>query len=165
MPECIVNGVVHWGQLEPQTILATICQGYPRAERPAPCDCVDAAGASAYANCLAGNTGGGGGGGGSKSASGGGGAGMPWYGVLLLVVSIIVVMLLAGLAYWKHTQKQMRDQVRGILAEYLRRADNPKSRGDAAAATWIFQGDASHVPGTCPWTTSAASPTGPRSSA
>ena len=119
MPECIVNGVVHWGQLEPQTILATICQGYPRAERPAPCDCVDAAGASAYANCLAGNTGGGGGGGGSKSASGGGGAGMPWYGVLLLVVSIIVVMLLAGLAYWKHTQKQMRDQVRGILAEYM----------------------------------------------
>ena len=44
---------------------------------------------------------------------------MPWYGVLMLVVSIVVVMLLAGLAYWKRTQRQMRDQVRGILAEYM----------------------------------------------
>merc|ERR1712094_162386 len=45
--------------------------------------------------------------------------GMPWYGVLMLVVSVVVLMLLAGLAYWKRTQRQMRDQVRGILAEYM----------------------------------------------
>jgi len=116
VPECLVNGEPHYGRLTPSDVLATICQGYAHGSEPQPCDCVDIASPAAYERCLA----------------DGGGApapaakrkevereGMPWYGVLLLVVAIVVVMLLAGLAYWKHTQKVMRDQVRGILAEYM----------------------------------------------
>lgn len=46
-------------------------------------------------------------------------------------------MLLAGLAYWKRTQRQMRDQVRGILAEYMPMEDlgealNPMNEPDSS---------------------------------
>ena len=98
-------------------MLATICQGYSHGDAPPPCDCVDIVGASAYEKCLA--DAGGPPPSSSKRKEVVENEGMPWYGVLLLVVAIVVVMLLAGLAYWKHTQKVMRDQVRGILAEYM----------------------------------------------
>ena len=117
VPECIVNGVVHYGSVDPPNILASICQGFPIQDRPPVCDC---ASDPRYDDCVANN--------GAAPASSSSSSskepvvehdGMPWYGVLMLVVSIVVVMLLAGLAYWKRTQRQMRDQVRGILAEYM----------------------------------------------
>lgn len=118
VPECIVNGVVHYGSVDPPNILASICQGFPIQDRPPVCDC---ASDPRYDDCVANN-------GAASAASGSSSSskdrvvehdGMPWYGVLMLVVSVVVVMLLAGLAYWKRTQRQMRDQVRGILAEYM----------------------------------------------
>mmetsp|Transcript_4710 Transcript_4710/g.11755 ORF Transcript_4710/g.11755 Transcript_4710/m.11755 type:complete len:531 (-) Transcript_4710:44-1636(-) len=118
VPECIVNGVVHYGSVDPPNILASICQGFPIQDRPPVCDC---ASDPRYDDCVANN--------GAAPVSSGSSSsskdrvvehdGMPWYGVLMLVVSVVVVMLLAGLAYWKRTQRQMRDQVRGILAEYM----------------------------------------------
>jgi hypothetical protein len=135
VPECIVNGVVHYGSVDPPTILASICQGFPLADRPPVCDCaID----SRYNDCVARN--------GAAPVAGGGSSskdpiiahdGMPWYGVLMLVVAIVVVMLLAGLAYWKRTQRQMRDQVRGILAEYMPMEDlgealNPMNEPDSS---------------------------------
>lgn len=119
VPECIVNGAVVWGALSPANVLSSVCHGYARDARPRACDCVEAAalgGGESYAACLAESIG-------DlvdhevehRVRS----SGLPWYGAFLLVVAIVVVMLLAGLAYWKHTQAQMRDQVRGILAEYM----------------------------------------------
>ena len=121
VPECIVNEAVLWGGLSPLNVLSTMCHGYARDALPKACDCVEAAalvGSDAYSKCLADSvapyvtptvtrT---------KTVEE---DGLPWYAVFLLVVAIVVVMLLAGLAYWKHTQQQMRDQVRGILAEYM----------------------------------------------
>ena len=120
VPECIVNGAVIWGALSVSNVLETICHGYSHGDQPKACQCVDTAGTAGderYANCLSDS--------GDNAHSGTSGqksvvqSGMPWWGVFLLFVSIIVVMLLAGLAYWKKTQQQMRDQVRGILAEYM----------------------------------------------
>lgn len=90
VPECIVNGVVHYGSVDPPTILASICQGFPLADRPAVCDCaID----SRYNDCVARN--------GAAPLAGGGSSskdpiiahdGMPWYGVLMLVVAIVVAV-------------------------------------------------------------------------
>ena len=42
-----------------------------------------------------------------------------WWAVLLIVAGVVAIMLLGGFVYWKRTQSQMREQVRGILAEYM----------------------------------------------
>jgi len=138
VPECIVNDAVVWGGLSPLNVLSTVCHGYARDALPPACDCVEAAAlvsSDAYAKCLADSvapyvtpevtkT--------KETVK----SGIPWYAVFLLVVAIVVVMLLAGLAYWKHTQAQMRDQVRGILAEYMPLEDlgtsNPIGLGGSA---------------------------------
>jgi len=118
VPECIINGQSVWGALTTANVLETICHGYSSGDEPEACDCLTfAANANdaAYTECLDGISAHKSSSSKSKPASGY----MPWWGVLFLVLTIIVVMLVAALVYWKKTQQQMRDQVRGILAEYM----------------------------------------------
>ncbi|KAJ1451971.1 hypothetical protein M885DRAFT_528392 [Pelagophyceae sp. CCMP2097] len=115
VPEVIVNGAIVWGRLDAATVLSAICHGFSRGDAPGACDCVDAApGSSAYAKCV--EDAAGGGGKGSKTVTR---TGVPWWGLFLAAVLVVVAGLVAALGYWKYTQQQMRDQVRGILAEYM----------------------------------------------
>ncbi|KAJ8603125.1 hypothetical protein CTAYLR_004573 [Chrysophaeum taylorii] len=142
VPECIINNQAIWGALSTQNVLETICHGYSTGDEPDACGCQSLAANTrdpSYLNCLA-----------DATTTPGStpqvyteksskktttSSSMPWWGVFLLVMSIILVMLLAGLAYWKKTQQQMRDQVRGILAEYMPLEDLGPSSTNAGPAT------------------------------
>lgn len=128
VPECIINNQAVWGALSTGNVLETICHGYSAGDEPGACDCQTLAANTKdarYKACLEDSVVYNNDPGitvkdGSKKKSVAGTAGyMPWWGVFLLVLSIVVVMLLGALFYWKKTQQQMRDQVRGILAEYM----------------------------------------------
>mmetsp|Transcript_23721 Transcript_23721/g.94074 ORF Transcript_23721/g.94074 Transcript_23721/m.94074 type:complete len:545 (+) Transcript_23721:65-1699(+) len=145
VPELIVNGKATWGALNVANVLSTICAGFSPGDEPQACECVDLAYAQTeYDQCLADAraslyvdpTTGNGGSYGSKSSKKDSSDGelIPWWGVFLLVVAIIVTMLIAGLVYWKKTQQQMRDQVRGILAEYMPLEDLGPSQQTATNA-------------------------------
>ena len=45
--------------------------------------------------------------------------GVPWWVVLVIVLVLLSSGGLFAFLYWRRTQQQMRDQVRGILAEYV----------------------------------------------
>jgi len=124
IPQCIVNNKGIVGAVDTANVLNAICEGFSDGDEPWACDCLpDVRFPEAYEDCIATrnhggqvtvdkkskkNT--------SDSSSGGG---IAWWAVLLICLCIILSMTAAGVVYWKSTQTQMRDQVRGILAEYL----------------------------------------------
>eukprot|EP00633_Aureoumbra_lagunensis_P000523 CAMPEP_0197292662 /NCGR_PEP_ID=MMETSP0890-20130614/24527_1 /TAXON_ID=44058 ORGANISM="Aureoumbra lagunensis, Strain CCMP1510" /NCGR_SAMPLE_ID=MMETSP0890 /ASSEMBLY_ACC=CAM_ASM_000533 /LENGTH=393 /DNA_ID=CAMNT_0042766767 /DNA_START=422 /DNA_END=1603 /DNA_ORIENTATION=- len=125
IPECIVNTKPIWGALTTANVLNSICQGFSAGDQPQACSCQDLTFASdEYNKCLSdarsslyptdndSNSG-------QVSKKTTTSNALPWWGVFLLIIAVICVMLLGGLIYWKKTQQQMRDQVRGILAEYM----------------------------------------------
>lgn len=121
VPECIINGQTIWGGVSTENVLKTICHGYSAGDEPGACECQSLASNTRdpnYGACLADSPTSVNKYGSKKSTTKDEGA-MPWWGVFLLVICIIVVMFIGALFYWKKTQQQMRDQVRGILAEYM----------------------------------------------
>lgn len=130
-PECFVNGQSIWGQLSTSNVLEIICRGYSSESQPDTCGCLsfaDNPDDARYKACLVDasfytsldgiptvdvvqSS--------SKKKSSPASDYMPWWAIFLLVDAIILVMFFAAFVYWKKTQQQMRDQVRGILAEYM----------------------------------------------
>ncbi len=114
VPSVFVNQVAMRGAISSSSVFNAICTGYLDGTYPDVCkkclNCNDLDG------CVkAGSCGGGGGGGGSNGGKG-------TVSTTTLIISLLVVVGVfgaGGFAYYKKTQKDMRDQVRGILAEYM----------------------------------------------
>merc|ERR1719198_2724677 len=126
-----------------ETVLGEICAGYSIDQKPGVCSCAGAASSNndAYNLCVERNM---------EKSGGDGGAvrvrgepeqtGVPIWGVFLIVVGVVGLMLLAMFIYWKRTQQQMRDQVRGILAEYMP-LDDDGVPGSSTTAQFNIQSD------------------------
>jgi len=121
IPECLVNTQQIVGGLDTANVLNAICEGFSDGDEPRACDCLpQVAFPAAYEDCISNLpevppvkstvTSG------SKKSQQ---SGLEWWAVVLVCLAVVFSMLVAGLFYWKTTQTHMRDQVRGILAEYM----------------------------------------------
>mmetsp|Transcript_19015 Transcript_19015/g.25054 ORF Transcript_19015/g.25054 Transcript_19015/m.25054 type:complete len:514 (+) Transcript_19015:117-1658(+) len=108
VPSVYVNNIVERGAVVSTAVLSTICAGYAAGTEPGICSCtgmtrdemmicIDQDGVKQTAKVT----------------------GISAGAVIGIIIAIVSVMTLAGLFYWRRTQSQMRDQVRGILAEYM----------------------------------------------
>ena len=118
IPQCIVNTKSIVGNVDTANVLNAICAGYSDGDEPWVCDCRPY-GTEAYQNCIANHE--------SPSKASKKSEttrttetpALAWWAVLLICFSIVISMFAAGVLYWKSSQTHMRDQVRGILAEYM----------------------------------------------
>jgi hypothetical protein len=111
VPSVYVNNVVQRGAVTSNSVFNMICSGFLDGTQPEICqECM-------YTNdmhkCVNG------GGSGNDSNGGGSGGGVSSGGLVVALIFVIAGLLGAGFYYYKKTQREMRDQVRGILAEYM----------------------------------------------
>jgi hypothetical protein len=113
IPTAFVNTAAIRGALTPTNIFTAICAGYKEGTTPAIClkcgACSDASACIDKGYCP---TSAGGGGSGS-------GAGVSTHTFLTSMFVICAAFLGVGIWQYKRTREEMRDQVRGILAEYM----------------------------------------------
>ncbi|CAM9511835.1 unnamed protein product [Chrysoparadoxa australica] len=121
LPTVYVNNIVERGGISAAAVMTTICAGYESGTAPDICKCAGQGNSLGVTNCV--ETWGG------KGFSGGGGISVPT--VFLIVLGIVGSMTGAGWVYYKRTQENMRDQVRGILAEYMPLEDQDEGGGRA----------------------------------
>jgi len=122
IPSVLVNQMKVFGSITATRVLTAICAGFMEGTEPSICICASSAinTAAALQTCVDDVTRhGGGGGGGGRHRGGGEDGGVPWWVVLLIVLLMLALGGLGAFLYWRRTQQQMRDQVRGILAEYM----------------------------------------------
>lgn len=124
IPSAFVNTAALRGGLTPTNVFTAICAGFSTGTAPPICEqcgtCIDAPGCVRAGYCKAGSING------APGASAGGVSTHTFATSLLLVV-----VLFSGLGVWhyKRTQDEMRDQVRGILADYLPLEDQEPGGG------------------------------------
>jgi hypothetical protein len=108
LPTAFVNTAAIRGALTVPNVFSAICAGYAQGTVPAICQ--KCAGCPDQAGCIANK-------GVCKQQGSSGGVSPHTFAVSML----FVIALFAGLGVWhyKKTREDMRDQVRGILAEYL----------------------------------------------
>lgn len=112
LPALYVDGVHARGRIDLPNILHMICAGFGPHDPPAVCTCGSQT-MPTIMECIRS-------GGISKiSLAGGSYSGMSFTSVLGLMIFICGTVAVAGYAYWRRTQSQMREQVRSILAEYM----------------------------------------------
>ncbi len=103
LPTAFVNTAAIRGQLTPTTVFHAICAGYAEGTKPAICDkcgsCSDSVACVQNGSCSSGQV--------STHTFG-------W--TIFMIVGIF-----SGIGYWHYqkTREDMREQVRGILAEYM----------------------------------------------
>jgi hypothetical protein len=129
LPSTYVNRVVIRGALTPSTVLKAICAGYAEGTAPDICNrcmnCPDAVGCVKQGGCSAAS-----GGGGGKVSS------RTFVATMLLMVSVFSV---AGVFYYKKTREEMREQVRGILAEYMPLEDLEEQQANGGGFSTEFR--------------------------
>jgi len=114
IPSAFINTSVIRGALTATNVFTAICAGFSEGTAPDICrkcgSCMDAPGCVAAGYCKAGTING------STGAASGGVSTHTFF-----TSMFAVVVIFAGLGAWhyKKTQQDMRDQVRGILADYL----------------------------------------------
>lgn len=108
LPALYVDGVHARGRINSVTLMGMLCAGFGNHDPPSVCDCTGTAEADLM-NCVKN---------GSFSASRGGG-GMGFGAVLFIVLLVAGIVGSIGFVYWRRSQRQMREQVRSILAEYM----------------------------------------------
>jgi len=105
LPAAYVNSVPIRGSLEFATIFKAICAGYVKGSEPAVCKkcagCVD------EFKCVVDG----------KCPGAPGAVSVPVFATSLAV--LVAVFCCCGLIQWSRSQSQMRNQVKGILAEYM----------------------------------------------
>ncbi len=108
MPVAYINGVAVRGALEYATIFKAICAGYASGKEPSICTkcatCIDEKG------CVEN-------GGTCKARLSTGAVGMQTY--FLSMILVFVSCAVVGTLLYMHQQRLMKDQVRGILKEYM----------------------------------------------
>jgi len=110
VPSAFVNEIVMRGALNQATVFSSVCMGFKDGTQPEICN--QCSGCPNLDDCVANMYCGGNGG----SGDGGG------ISVITLIIALcctIGIMGTAGYIHWKRSQREMRDQVRGILAEYM----------------------------------------------
>ncbi|KAG5176720.1 hypothetical protein JKP88DRAFT_270825 [Tribonema minus] len=108
IPTVYVNNVVERGGITAASVLTTICSGYAGGTEPKVCSCAGQGSSTAVKLCVRN---------GGKPPGGGGASGAST--ILGSVFAAMLVMGAAGFLYYRKSQEAMRDQVRGILAEYM----------------------------------------------
>lgn len=114
LPTMFVNTVALRGSLSTNTVFSAICAGFH--EGTTPDICTKCVGCSDVAQCVKKN---------GKcssysrdaSSSSGGGVSKKTFGLTLLVMCGVFGAV--GYLHWRKSREEMRDQVRGILAEYM----------------------------------------------
>jgi hypothetical protein len=133
VPTAFVNNAVLRGALSVGTMLRAICAGYSEGSMPEVCQkcsgCQDVPGCAEAGYCKA-----------NRGGSSGEGVSTHTFGVSML----FVIALFSGLGAWhyKRTQEDMRDQVRGILAEYMPLEDNDGGNGNGNSPMDFARGGA-----------------------
>ena len=110
LPALYVDGVHARGSINGATMLAMVCAGYGVHDPPAICGCanetpmrlMECVKKGSYAAM--------------EAASGGG---LSFGSILFILVLVSSGVASAGYVYWRRSQRQMREQVRSILAEYM----------------------------------------------
>jgi hypothetical protein len=124
-PAFFVNQSPVLGTLSFSTVFNAICAGFAPGSEPSICkkcsSCLDQAGCVLNGKCSAGS-----GGGGSSTS----GVSMPAFVGSLALVS--VVLALVGMVQYRRQQRHMRDEVRGIMAEYMPLDENQKHPNDTS---------------------------------
>lgn len=118
LPTMFVNSAPLRGALTTTTVFNAVCAGFAEGSEPSVCSkcygCSDMGQCVNKGVCKSYNGQGYGGGGGSGN---GGGVSKRFFGMTLLMVCSVFGA--AGYWHWRRTREEMRDQVRGILAEYM----------------------------------------------
>lgn len=116
VPAFYVNQAPILGSLSYSTVFKAICSGYALGSEPEVCfkcaNCPDEESCVLDGGCSSGSTG---------AAPG---VSIPAFAGSLMIVSVIFGV--AGLIQYRRQQRHMRDQVRGILAEYMPLDSNQK---------------------------------------
>eukprot|EP01084_Bolivina_argentea_P067035 122163_1 len=110
VPTLYVNNVSERGQLSTNSVLSAICSGYSSGTQPTVCNCAGLP-SDSILYCIENDN--------QPFIPEEGSRGVSVGGVLIIIIVIISTMTAAGFTYWKRTQAQMHDQVRGILSEYI----------------------------------------------
>jgi hypothetical protein len=105
-----------FGKIDNRNVFNAICAGFLDGTSPDICDKCEGCASSELEHCASSGVCSGGGGSGSGGKSGGGVSTGTLVFSLLFTVGI---MGGAGFVYYRRQQAEMRDQVRGILAEYM----------------------------------------------
>lgn len=112
IPSAFVNTAVLRGALTPSNVFSAVCAGFAPGSEPDICkrcgSCSDAPGCAAAGHCKAGSI---------NGAPGGGGVSKHTFVSSMFMVVVFFTAL--GVWHYKKTQEDMRNQVRGILADYL----------------------------------------------
>merc|ERR1712070_794135 len=116
IPTVMVNDVKLYGSISASSVFGAICAGYSADTSPEVCDCAKETSLDKINTCV------------DKTLNPNEKheiqvvewtTGVPWWGVVLIVLFVIAIAATGSYLYWRRTQNQMREQVRGILAEYM----------------------------------------------
>jgi len=110
LPTAFVNTAALRGALTVVNVFTAICAGYLTGTEPAICTtcsvCPDKATCAKEGKC-------------NMGAIGGGGGRVTYRAYILSMIAVIGALSGAGILYYRRSQEEMREQVRGILAEYM----------------------------------------------
>lgn len=124
LPTAFVNTAALRGALSTNNVFTAICAGYLEGTEPKICKkcmhCADKQSCVEHNKCSAGD-----GSSGYRS--------VPFHTYILSMLVIGSGIGLVGFVYYRKSQEQMRDQVRGILAEYMPLEDQDNSDNPAVA--------------------------------
>jgi hypothetical protein len=113
LPAAYVNNAAIRGALEFATIFKAICAGYIKGSEPPVCLKCASCGIDEYQCVVDG-----------RCPDGTGAVSVPVFAGSL--AAIVICFGCLGLIQWQRSQRQMRDQVRGIMAEYMPLDENSK---------------------------------------
>lgn len=118
IPTAFVNSAAIRGALTTSNVFTAICSGYSEGTTPTICNkcsaCPDVVGCVEKGRCS----------GSSSSSSSSNDAGVSTHTFAMSMLLVIAVFSGLGVWHYKKTREEMRDQVRGILAEYMPLEDN-----------------------------------------
>lgn len=121
IPSMYVNSAPIRGALEFAVVFKAVCAGYERGSEPDVCkkcaNCLDEYGCVRQGKCTAGGVSG------IKN-------GVPPEIFFPVLAAMVFVFSVVGFCQWRRTQLEMRNQVRGIMAEYM-----PITKQNSAADT------------------------------
>jgi len=125
VPSMYVNSAALRGALSFSTVFKAVCAGYAPGSKPDVCitcdECADEERCVVKGHCASA---------GSNTLGGGPAVSLPIFAVTLGVFTFCFLCL--GLIQWRRSQLQMRDQVKGILAEYMPLDENNKVQQDTS---------------------------------
>ena len=118
LPAVTVNTKLVYGKITSQEVFSAICNGFMDGTQPDVCLRCDGCGSGGLENCAVNGVCGKEGGKGEGWGGGGGGG----VGALPLIMSLLFTVAAfsgAGFVYYRRQQTEMRNEVRGILAQYM----------------------------------------------